>query len=435
MTLSLVLVLLAADPAPPDSVTARGEVVVSAMAQKKFDAALADATKELRDAVSPDKLKAIWDSSVLDQYGAFQKIAGTRTEKKDKYDIVFVTGQFEKGQLDVRLVYTPEKKLGGLQFVPPKPAVEYKSPPYVHVDKFKANEVVVGKDTPWPLPGTLNMPLGDGPFPAVVLVHGSGPHDRDETIGANKPLRDLADGLASRGIAVLRYEKRTRQHAGKMMGVAVTIKEEVLDDALAAVALLRQTSGIDPKRVYVVGHSLGALLAPKLATLDPKLAGIVVMAGNVRPLEDLIIEQITYLSKQNGEPTAAATEQINKIKEQVAKIKDPKLSPDTPADQLPFKVPAAYWLSLRGYDSAATAAGLTMPVFVLSGERDYQVPQADFDLWQKALAGKPTAKLKRYPGLNHLFIEGSGPPSPAEYEKEGHVAEAVVDDIAGFVGK
>jgi dienelactone hydrolase len=435
MTLSLALVLLAADPAPPGSIAARGEVVVSAMAQKKFDAALADATKELRDAVSPDKLKAIWDSSVLDQYGAFQKIAGTRTEKKDKYDIVFVTGQFEKGQLDVRLVYTPEKKLGGLQFVPPKPAVEYKSPPYVNADKFKSSDVVVGKDTPWPLPGTLNMPLGDGPFPAVVLLHGSGPHDRDETIGANKPLRDLADGLASRGIAVLRYEKRTRQHAGKMMGVTVTIKEEVLDDALAAVALLRQTPGIDPKRIYVVGHSLGALLAPKLATLDPKLAGIVIMAGNVRPLEDLIVEQITYLSKQNGEPSAAATEQINKIKEQVARIKDPKLSPDTPADQLPFKVPAAYWLSLRGYDSAATAAGLTMPVLVLSGERDYQVPQADFDLWQKALAGKPTAKLKRYPGLNHLFIEGSGPPSPAEYENEGHVAEVVVDDIAGFVGK
>jgi hypothetical protein len=279
------------------------------------------------------------------------------------------------------------------------------------------------------------MPAGDGPFPAVILVHGSGPHDRDESIGPNKPFRDLADGLASRNIAVLRYEKRTREHAGKMLGTKVTIKEEALDDALAAVALLRQTPGVDPKRVYVVGHSLGAMLAPKLATLDPKLAGIVVMAGNVRPLEDLIVEQMTYLAKQSGEPEEAAAERLNKIKEQVAKIKAPKLSAETPAEDLPFKVPAAYWLSLRGYDSATTAAGLSMPVLVLSGERDYQVPLADFELWQKALTGKPTAKLKRYPGLNHLFIEGSGPPSPAEYEKEGHVAEVVVDDIAGWVGK
>ena len=107
------------------------------------------------------------------------------------------------------------------------------------------------------------MPNGAGPFPAVVLIHGSGPHDRDETIGPNKPFRDLADGLASRRIAVLRYEKRTRHHGGKMLGTTVTIKEEVLDDAVAAAELLRQTPGLDPKRVFVVGHSLGAMLAPK----------------------------------------------------------------------------------------------------------------------------------------------------------------------------
>jgi dienelactone hydrolase len=428
------LLLLAADPAPADATIARGEAAVTALTQKKFDVALADATQQLRDAVSPDKLKTIWESVLL-QYGEFKKIDGSRKETRDKYEIVFVTCQFEKDKLDVRLVYSAEKKLGGLQFVPSRPAVEYKSPSYVHADKFKTREVTVGAGTPWPLPGTLDMPAGDGPFPAVVLVHGSGPHDRDETIGPNKPLRDLADGLASRNIAVLRYEKRTREHAGKMMGTPVTIKEEVLDDALAAVALLRQTPGVDPKRVFIVGHSLGAMLAPKLATLDPKLAGIAVMSGNVRPLEDLIVEQLTYLAKQNGEPEAAATERLNKIKEQVAKIKDPKLSAETPSDDLPFKVPAAYWLSLRGYDPAATAAGLSMPVLVLSGARDYQVPQADFDLWQKALAGRPTAKSKRYPGLNHLFMEGSGPPSPAEYDKDGHVAEAVIDDIAGFVGK
>jgi fermentation-respiration switch protein FrsA (DUF1100 family) len=176
------------------------------------------------------------------------------------------------------------------------------------------------------------------------------------------------------------------------------------------------------------------MLAPKIAMLDPNLAGIVVLAGNARPLEDLIVEQFVYLGKLGGEPDAVVMERINKIKEQAAKVKDPKLSAETPPADLPLGVPAAYWLSLRGYDPPAVAAGLTMPILVLSGERDYQVPLADYELWQKALAGKSTATLKRYPGLNHLFMEGTGPASPADYQKEGHVAEKVVEDVAGWVG-
>ena len=388
----------------------------------------------MQKALPPDKLKSVWES-VTGRYGPFQKVLATRTESRGKYEFVYVTCQFEKDKLDVRLVYSADKKLGGLQFVPAKPPVDYKSPAYVHADTFKARDVVVGADTQFPLPGTLNMPIGAGPFPAVVLIHGSGPHDRDETIGPNKPLRDLADGLASRGVVVLRYEKRSRQHAAKMLGMPITIKEEVLDDALAAITLLRQTPGVDPKRVFVVGHSLGAMLAPKIAKLDPGLGGIVVMSGNARPLEDLIIEQMVYLANLNGKPDATVTEQLTKIKEQVARVKDPKLGPETPAGDLPLGVPAAYWLSLRGYDPAQVAAGLKTHILVLSGDRDYQVPIADYDLWKKAVAGKSTATLKRYPGLNHLFMTGTGTPSPADYQKEGHVAETVVEDVAAWLGK
>jgi dienelactone hydrolase len=433
-TLTLLIALAAADPAPADTLTSRAEAVVAALNQKNYAAAAADFTPEMQKALPPDKFKATWEA-VLGQFGPFQKMLGTRTESRGKFEIVYVACQFEKDKLDIRLVYSADKKLGGLQFVPPKPAVEYKSPPYVFADRFKSRDMTVGAGTPWELPGTIDMPVGAGPFAAVVLIHGSGPHDRDETIGPNKPLRDLADGLASRGIVALRFEKRTRHHGGKMLGTVVTIKEEALDDTLAAVELLRQTPGVDPKRVFVVGHSLGAMLAPKIATLDPKLGGIVLLSGNARPLEDLIVEQITYLAKQSGEPDAVVMEQLNKIKEQAAKVKDPKLSAETPKTDLPLNVPAEYWLSLRGYEPATVAATLSMPILVLSGERDYQVPAADFELWQKALAGKPTATLKRYPGLNHLFMEGTGPASPKDYQKEGHVAEKVVEDVADWIGK
>lgn len=426
--------ILVADPAPADVNVACAEAVVTALNEKKYDAASADFTDEMKKVLSPDKLKTTWES-VIGHFGAFQKMTGSRTETRDKFHIVYVTCQFEKGPLDIRLVYSTDKKLGGLQFVPTRRATDYKSPSYVHPDKLKSREVTIGAGTEWALPGTLSMPVGDGPFPAVVLVHGSGPHDRDETIGPNKPFRDLAEGLASRGIAVLRYEKRTRQHGGKLLDGKITVREEVIDDALAAAQLLRQSPGIDPKRVFIVGHSLGALLAPKMATLDPKLAGIVIMAGNVRPLEDLIVEQMTYLAKQSGESDAVVLDKIKQIKEQAERVKDPKLSKETPADQLPLKIPAEYWLSLRGYDSAKTAAGLSMPILVLSGERDYQVPLADFELWQKVLKDKSSATLKRYPGLNHLFITGTGEPNPKEYQVEGHLAEEVVNDIAAWVGR
>src|SRR4051794_31429071 len=162
-TVALICLLAAADPTPP--LTARGEAVVAALRDQKFAAAAADFTPEMQTALPPDKLTPAWQA-VPDRFGPFQKVLGSRTESREKYEIVYVACQFEKGPLDVRLVYTADKKLGGLQFLPPKPAVAYKSPGYVHADKFKARDVTVGAGTPWELPATLNMPTGAGPFPA-----------------------------------------------------------------------------------------------------------------------------------------------------------------------------------------------------------------------------------------------------------------------------
>src|SRR5262249_57372826 len=124
------------------------------------------------------------------------------------------------------------------------------------------------------------MRAGAGPFPGVGLAHGSGPNDRDETIAQNKPFKDLALGLASRGIAVLRYDKRTKVYPAKMAGLAgLTVKDEVVDDAIAAASMLRSQPRIDPARVFVLGHSLGGMLVPRIAAADAKLAGVIVMAG------------------------------------------------------------------------------------------------------------------------------------------------------------
>jgi uncharacterized protein len=276
------------------------------------------------------------------------------------------------------------------------------------------------------------MPVGPGPFPAVVLVHGSGPNDRDETVEAAKPFRDLAWGLASRGIAVLRYEKRTRQHGARLASAPnFTVREETVDDAVAAAALLRGSEGVDPARVYVLGHSLGAMVVPRIGGQDLKIAGFIVMAGAARPLEDLILEQVTYIASLDGTVSEEEKKQIEGLRQEVAKVK--ALQPGASGTAL--GAPASYWLDLKGYKPPEAATALGRPLLVLQGERDYQVTLDNFEAWKKALGDRKDVTFKSYPRLNHLFIEGEGKSGPAEYQKPGHVAEAVVADIAGWIKK
>jgi dienelactone hydrolase len=254
-------------------------------------------------------------------------------------------------------------------------------------------------------------------------------------VGGQQPVRDLAGGLASLGIAVLRYEKRTRQYGAKVAASKgpFTVQEEVVDDALAAVQLLRKNGAIDGKRIFVLGHSLGGGLAPQIAAADPDVAGLIVLAGFTRPLEDMILEQTTYLlSLDDSTPEKARQDRLDKIKEKIERIKDAKLTPDTSAGEL-LGGTGAYWLSLRDYRPAEAAGKLNCPILVLQGERDYQVTMADFANWKKALGGRKNVTLKSYPKLNHLFAEGEGKSRPEEYEKPGHVAAEVIDDITGWV--
>jgi hypothetical protein len=235
----------------------------------------------MKKALPADKLQEVWDGLVK-QHGPLERTTETRTEKIQQYRAVYVSCQFQRGLLDAKVVFDSDNKISGLFFVP---AGKYKPPAYADFSKFTEEEVSVGKGL-LSLPGTLALPKGDGPFPAVVLVHGSGPNDRDETIGPNKLFRDLAHGLASRGIAVLRYEKRTKHHP-IMMALAVnriTVKEETVDDAVAACDVLASHEKIDPTRILVLGHSLGGMLIPRIGKAKDGIAGFISLAGSTRPL-------------------------------------------------------------------------------------------------------------------------------------------------------
>ena len=405
---------------------------IELLVNKKFATAVEQFDSTMKTALPETKLAETW-TSVQAQVGPFKQAGAARSEKRGDFTVVVVTCDFQNLALDVSVVFDQQKRVAGLFFAPAKKA-DYVPPAYAKTDTFREKEITVGSGE-WALPGTLTIPVGTGPFPAVVLVHGSGPNDRDETIGPNKPFKDLAWGLASRGVAVLRYEKRTKQHVAKIVSISnLTAKEEVLDDALAAVELLRKTEGIDAKRIFVLGHSLGGMFVPRIGRLDPNIAGLIALAGATRALEDVIPEQLAYIFSLDGTVSAEEQKQIDQAKEQAAKVKALKAE-DAGSTTPIFGVPVSYWLDLRGYDPAESAKGLKQPMLILQGERDYQVTMEDFKKWNAALGGRSNVTLKSYPGLNHLFIAGTSRSTPLEYDQLGHVDERVIDDIASWIKK
>ncbi|MHB8800660.1 MAG: alpha/beta hydrolase [Thermoanaerobaculia bacterium] len=378
-------------------------------------------------ALPAERFREFWNGLPA-QLGALKSLGEPVVRVVEGIGNAWVPATFEKALVSFHIVFDAEGRIIGLRILPGPPPAEWTPAPYADPSKAREREVTVGSGE-WALPGTLTLPAeGSGPFPALVLVHGSGPSDRDATVGGAKVFRDLAGGLAARGIAVLRYEKRTKVYGAKMAGTPITPKEEVIDDALAAAALLRAAPGVDPKRIAVLGYSLGGTFAPRIAAEDRALAGIVLLAGAARPPEELVDDQVDHLASVG----AAPKEVVAATKADVARLK--ALSPGSPeaATATLLGVPASYWLSFRGYDPAATAKGLGIPILVLQGGRDYQVTGKDLALWKRALADDPRATIRLFPSLNHLFVKGEGPSSPVEYEKSGHVAPEVVEAIADW---
>ena len=400
-----------------------------ALAAQDFNKAAGFVDSGLRNEISAEAIGQAWNG-LISQYGKFINRKDIQTAfASDSYEALAVC-RFEKKSVAVKMSFTLTGRLQGFFFYPRE---EYTAPAYVNSALFTEQQVIVGSGK-WALPGTLTLPKGKGPFAALALVHGSGPNDRDETMGPNKPFRDIAQGLASQGIAVLRYDKRTFAHNKEASEIKnFTVKEETVDDAVLAAELLRGRKEIVPSKVFVLGHSLGGELIPRIgAACGGQCAGFIVLAGSTQPDEDVLIRQLTYIFSLDGKISDEEREELEKTKADAARIKAPALSPgDPPIDG----IPPAYYLDLRGYYSPDAAKKLGKPMLILQGERDYQVTISDFENWKKALSDKTEVEFKSYTRLNHLFCEGAGTPlsTPGEYRKAANVAGYVIDDLASWL--
>src|SRR5277367_151232 len=291
-------------PDPPSAIAAKQ--IIHELVTGKFEKVEAIYDARMKDVLPQGKLADAW-RDLNKQFGAFQAITSADTSQVQGLQVVRMQCKFENSLLDATVVFNPDGKLGALSFQPHQvPPAPWTPPAYAKQDSFSEQPLTLvnGK---FELPGTLTVPAGNGPFPAVVLVQGAGPEDQDETLGPNKPFKDLAWGLASRGIVVFRYTKRTQKYGAQSSDdpMRMTVEDETISDARAAVALLTKQPRVDPKQVFLVGHSLGAYLGPRIATGDVEIAGLVMLAANARPLEKVVLEQIHYLVATSGAPTEA----------------------------------------------------------------------------------------------------------------------------------
>jgi fermentation-respiration switch protein FrsA (DUF1100 family) len=416
--------------------------VIMMMIHKQYDEAYSRFSEKYRKTKTKTDLVEEWESSTAmkGDFIRFSDLKSTYIKQTldPKYEdrvSVFADCEFLHGVVLVRVtcdirdftitefkIFSPNKK-------------PYRFDPNADTSLFSIKRVIIESvDKEILLPATITYPKNaKGRVPLVIFVHGSGPNDRDETIGPNKPFLDLANGLAMKGIASLRYDKRSYILPMWFSGRPFTVKDEVIDDALTALKYVRTLKNIDTKNICVLGHSLGAMLAPRIAEADRNIRGIIMMAAPARPLEDLVSAQTHYLvSIDSLNPRTLLDAQVKIIDSLVGQIKHLTKN-DIDRTDLILGAPPAYYLDLRANDPVRSAAALTkQKILMLQGERDYQVTMNDLGMYKRSLTGK-NVTFKSYPALNHLFLEGTGPSTPKEYDKAGKIPDYVIDDIARFI--
>lgn len=402
------------------------------------------------------QLTMTWQSLIA-QLGPLKALRPSAAEAIGAFKKTIVAAEFERATVDLQIAIK-DAKISGF-FIKPH-QIKSTEPAYANKETFQEIPVKIGPSTnhdtdantsananTYQLDGTLSLPNGPGPYPAVVLVHGSGPCDSDETIGAVKVFRDIAWGLASKEIAVLRYDKRTHQHGQAMVAAGlidkITVKEETTDDALLAVSLLANDKRIEKNHIFILGHSLGAMVIPRLAKADDTASGFIIMAGPTRPLEDMLLEQTEYLlstsdistsGKDGKKPiSAAGQKELANLREKIKAAKDPNLSLNTPSTKLPLGLPASYWLDLRDYKPAEAAKEIKKPILVLQGGKDYQITMVDFQNWWNALNDKGNTTFKVYNGLNHGFVKAGNFSTASDYDQPQNVSAEVINDIIKWI--
>lgn len=384
-------------------------------------------SSDMKKKMSTSKIKSLW-VMLEKQFGPFTSTTYQNTFNKEDISISNFLFKTEKASFTLEVAQNSKGEISGFYIKP----MSYSMPDYAANAKFGKENIVI-KTGEFELSGEIILPLGVANPPLVILVHGSGPHDRDETIGPNKVFYDLALGLAAKGVATLRYEKRSKVYDSLFKYHPFSLKEETIDDAISAINLAKQSTLIDTSKIFVLGHSLGAMAAPYINN-NSNCAGAIMFSGPYRSLTEIMPQQIEYLAGLDGKINKAEKKTIQQYKDRATIIRSGMYDSTTSYNDLMGYWPGYFWKTEQNYLPPAHIEKGTKPLLILHGSRDYQIdPVKDYEPLRNLCNQKSNCHAILYQGLNHLFIKGEGQPNPSEYFIPGNVDERVISDIAVWV--
>lgn len=371
----------------------------------------------------------------------FKQIGGRFEGKVDK-DITAIEGTWTQGGGSLPLVLKRIKDAAELERRRPQNPVK----PY----PYREEEVALdNKAVGITLAATLTIPPGKGPFPGVVLITGSGPQDRDESLLGHRPFLVLADYLTRKGIVVLRADDRGVGKSGGNFATATT--PDFATDAEAGVAYLKTRSEVNPHKIGLIGHSEGGIIAPMVAARNPDVSFIVMMAGSGVPGDEILVAQALLVSEATGKSHETAEKNAAREREILALVKGEKddavlekkvrekLAGEVSQGQLGAQIKAIsspWFRYFIEYDPATALRKVTCPVLAINGEKDMQVPpKQNLPAIRKALeaGGNKNFEVEELPGLNHLFQTAkTGAPSEYAEIEETMSPVALEKSRAGF---
>lgn len=402
---------------------------VKDLTQRKYEKLQTDYTydEQMGAAVQKDDFQKQLDG-YNDSLGALVEAEQPYGQSYQGSVIIMIPCRMEEQNTNIQLSLNEKNEIQGLFFKPYKSQKKSAQAPEGVQETDVDLKISDGKK----LSGKLTTPDQKGKFPLVILLAGSGPNDMDETIYYNKPFQDIAWGLAEKGIASYRYDKRTYTYP-ESFTLKDTVEQEVIEDALSAVKLMKQEQQINTKQIYILGHSLSGYLIPRIASKTSDCAGYIMMAAPARPLDEILIEQVEYLANLDDSVSKEEQASIDQYKQDQ---KDLQQIDDLSDAKMFFGgMSKAYMKDLLSYDPVKQAADIKVPVLCAQGLRDYQVTEEDHKLWKETFKDQKNWTFTTYPNATHLMIDGKGKPTNEEYKTKGHVNQTFIKDIASFIIK
>jgi uncharacterized protein len=389
---------------------------------------------DLRQKIDSAQLEVIWQGLQVAQ-GELQKVGELVYRERNQQQFYYRQLDFIKSSVRLELQFNARWEITALRLQPLSDEQLYLPPAYDHPEKYQEYSMRIKHDS-IVLPAILTLPKGCQACPVLLLLHDMGPQDKDHSIGPTKMFRDLAVGLAAEGVASLRYDKRTFRYGPELMADlrVLQLENEVLEDALAALQLLRTVSEIDTQRIHLLGLGFGGMLAGTVASRSPlPIQSILAVGSSPRPLPDQLLDQ--YIQLLSAEmPFADMQAAVQQLERQTQLAKSMKLSSEMPADSLPLQLPAPYWLHLQKFDAVAGYWQTNARVWFLRGANDYQSQSIDLQQWEMRLLGRNKVTFSALPQLNHLLMPAAATVSPSKaYQKQNNVDAAAIKAISDWL--